>query len=175
MSSHAQKLMLRRTPELVDTRNELPATARQAAVRLLGGLVAEVLDASMCARHARWNLRAPNVMALRTLLDEVSTGLMQQADALAERVTALGGSAPGTPQLVVTETTLKPYPSHRMTAHEHLDALATRIGLLSAEARISGAECSDLGDPVTVHTLTEAHAAFDRLLWLVESHLVRTH
>lgn len=175
MSTHAHKMLVRHAPELADTRNELPHAARATAVRLLSGLIAEVMDAALCARHARWNLRGANVMSLRDLLEQVSTELTAQADALAERAAALGGTAPGTVQLIATETTLKPYPPQRLTAHEHIEVLATRLGMLGAEARISSTECGDLGDPVTVHTLTQAHAAFDRLLWLLESHLVRTH
>lgn len=172
MSPHVHKLDARASPRVNVTFNELPRQARERSIEALNHLLVEVLDVALCARHAHWNARGPSFIALHELFDRIGQTLQRQADDLAERIGALGGEAQGTVQAITAQTSLKPYPVRVADGQDHVEAIAMRLGLLSAEARLLIHQCSGLGDPVTVDVLTTANAEIDHALWLVESHLV---
>jgi starvation-inducible DNA-binding protein len=175
MSTQAMKLFALHSSHLNATRNDLPEPGRFASIEALNRLMVESIDVAMCARHAHWNVRGPHFMARHQLFKSVAEGLEPQIDTIAKRISALGGFARGTPHIVASDSTLKPYPLHSVSDHDHLDAVACRLGLLAGEARISINECQKHGDPVTVHILVEANTAIEKLLWLVESHTVAPH
>lgn len=172
MSTHLHKLAARPTPRVNITFNDLPRPSRDKSIESLNHLLVEVQDVALCARHAHWNARGPSFISVHELLDRVAQTLHKQADKLAERVAALGGEAQGTVQSIAAQTSLKPYPVRVADGQDHLEAIAMRLGLLSAEARLLIHQCNGLGDPVTVDILTAANADVDHALWLVESHLV---
>lgn len=172
MSTHLHKLAARPEPRVSITFNELPRQAREKSVEALNHLLVEVQDVALCARHAHWNARGPTFIAVHELFERVAQTLQKQADRLAERIGALGGEAQGTVQAIAAHTSLKPYPVRVADGQDHLEAIAMRLGLLSAEARLLIHQCNGLGDPVTVDVLTSANADIDHTLWLVESHLV---
>ena len=172
MSTHTQRSAARAATVHPASLNELSADARTRVVDMLNRLLAEILDVALCARHAHWNARGPSFLLVHDLLDQVGSQLDSQADLTAKRIRVLGGTAHGTAQTVATVSSFKPYPVEVADGQDHLEALALRLGLLSAEARLSVHELSGLLDPVTANVLVKVNAAIDQALWLVESHLV---
>lgn len=174
MSTHSQKLAALQRLDLSPVRNELPDEARGHATEALSRLLAEMLDVALCVRHAHWNARGPDYLQIHELLEKVGGKLDRQAHAIAMRIRALGGAALGTAQRIVTESSMKPYPVEVAEGQDHMDAIALRLGLLSAEARLSIFDTRGLGDPVTVQVIVDANAAVDHALWLVESQNLAT-
>lgn len=172
MSTHSQKIAARSTTVHPASLNELSVDARAQVVDMMNRLLAEILDVTLCARHAHWNARGPSFLLAHDLLDRVGIQLDAQADLTAKRIRSLGGTAHGTAQTVATVSSFKPYPVEVADGQDHLEALGMRLGLLSAEARLSVHECSGLLDPVTANAIAKVNAAIDEALWLVESHLV---
>ena len=170
MSTQTAKMYTLHNGYFNATRNDLPALARSTSIEALSTLLIEMIDVSLCARHAKWNVRGTNRLARNELFESLAEGLNDQIDVAADRICALGGIPRGTAHAVACDSTLRPYPIELNTDQEHLDALACRLGLLAGEARISVQECRDLGDPVTVHILTRASEQIEKLLWLLESH-----
>jgi len=95
---------------MFDTRNDLPAGTRTKIIELLNARLADAIDLGAQTKHAHWNVKGPNFIALHELFDKVAEVVEDQVDTIAERVTALGGTARGTLASVVRSTTLKPYP-----------------------------------------------------------------
>lgn len=175
MSSRAMKLAVLNTTYLHRTKNDLPPGVRQASAEVLNSLVIEGIDVALAARHAHWNVRGPNFSALHDLFGTVHDAVNKHVDVLAERAVALGMVARGTVQDVASETTLKPYPMFSLCEHEHIEAMATRLGIWAGEARRAIEECEKLGDRVSADVLSEACADIEKLLWRVESHQVALH
>src|ERR1700731_4808579 len=101
---------MQRRPDMFDTRNDLPANTRTKVIELLNGRLADGIDLGAQAKHAHWNVKGPNFIALHELFDKVAEHIEDHIDTLAERITALGGTAHGTIATVSRTTTLKQYP-----------------------------------------------------------------
>src|SRR5438105_15827232 len=107
---------------MFDTRNDLPANVRTQVIELLNARLADAIDLGTQTRHAHWNVKGPNVIALHELFDQVAEHLEVHIDTIAERVTALGGTARGTLAPVPRATTLRPYPDASSAGTLHVDA-----------------------------------------------------
>lgn len=171
MSTHPQRLAARTLQQHPATLDALPPDVRRSVTGALSRLLVEMLDVTLCVRHAHWNARGPDFLIIFELLEDVGGRLDAQANRVAMRIRALGGAAPGTAQAIATESSFKPYPVEIASGQDHLEALALRLGLLSAEARLSIHECSGLGDPVTASLLAKVNAVVDHALWTIESHI----
>ena len=78
---------------MYDTRNDLAAEVRGRMVELLNGRLADAIDLGTQAKQAHWNVKGPNFIALHELFDQVAEHIEDHIDTLAERITALGGTA----------------------------------------------------------------------------------
>lgn len=92
-------------------------------------------------------------------------------DTLAERITALGGTAVGTVRAVASRSSLKAYPENITTGEAHLQALAAAIAMAAKATRAGSEVADDLDDEVTADLLIEITSELDKDLWLVEAHL----
>ena len=81
---------------MYDTRNDLPASVRTPIVTLLNNRLADAIDLGTQAKQAHWNVKGPNFIALHELFDQIAEHIEDHVDTLAERITALGGTANGT-------------------------------------------------------------------------------
>src|SRR2546421_5019461 len=97
-------------PRMFDTRNDLPANTRTKVIELLNARLADAIDLGTQSKHAHWNVKGPSFIALHELFDKVAENIEEHIDTLAERVTALGGTARGTLAAVARSTSLRPYP-----------------------------------------------------------------
>jgi starvation-inducible DNA-binding protein len=81
---------------MINTKNDLPLATRQTMVQLLNQLLADGTDLYTQAKHAHWNVKGMNFIALHKLFDEVAENVLPFLDSLAERAVQLGGG-PGHP------------------------------------------------------------------------------
>jgi hypothetical protein len=84
-------------------------------------------------------------------------------DALAERITALGGTARGTVRTVAARSSLKPYPENIHTGAQHLEALAIALSTAAKASRQAIEIADDLDDEVTADLFNEITGALDRI------------
>jgi starvation-inducible DNA-binding protein len=69
------------------------------------------------------------------LFDQVAEHIEDHVDTLAERITALGGTANGTIAAVSRTSTLAPYPDDISDGIEHTDALSSAVATFGAKVR----------------------------------------
>ena len=107
------------------TRIDLPAKTRAKLIALLNARLADAIDLQLQAKQAHWNVKGPNFIALHGLFDTLAGELGGPIDDLAERITALGGVAEGTVQVVGARSKLDAYPLELTEglAHARGDAL----------------------------------------------------
>jgi starvation-inducible DNA-binding protein len=156
---------------MFDTRNDLPPNTRTKVVELLNARLADAIDLGAQSKHAHWNVKGPNFIALHELFDKVAETVEDQIDTIAERVTALGGRAQGTLATVVRATTLKPYPEEISEGLAHVEALSAALADFGAKIR-AGIDAADkLGDADTADLFTGISRETDKNLWFLEAHL----
>ncbi|MGH9580305.1 MAG: DNA starvation/stationary phase protection protein Dps [Terriglobales bacterium] len=144
---------------------------RAAIIALLNARLADALDLKTQAKQAHWNVKGPEFQQLHLLFDQVAANLEAHADLIAERVTALGGTANGTTRLVAAATSLKEYDLEAVAGEEHVRALAGQLARVAAAVRAAIDESSRLGDQSTADVFTEVSRATDKDLWFLEAHL----
>jgi starvation-inducible DNA-binding protein len=156
---------------MFETRNDLTLAIRTKVVKLLNERLADAIDLGTQVKHAHWNVKGPNFIALHELFDKLAEVIEDQIDTIAERATALGGIAHGTLAVVARTTSLKPYPTTITEGVAHLKALATVLAAFGAKVRAAIAESARLGDADTSDLFTGVSREVDKYLWFLEAHL----
>ena len=99
-------------------------------------------------------------------------GVDEYIDLVAERATALGGTALGTLQVVAKTSTLAAYPIDISAGREHVDALASALAAFGRLARASiDRAAAVLGDIDTGAVFTDVSRGIDSDLGLLEAHV----
>lgn len=158
--------------KLHSTQNTLGAAVRQTMVELLNHHLADAIDLGLQAKQAHWNVKGPNFRALHELFDEVFERLEEFTDELAERIVELGGVAQGTVQWVAKGTRLKAYPIEIQSGTSHVSALSEALATFGGTARSAIDSAAGGGDAATADLFTEVSRGMDKLLWMIEAHLL---
>jgi starvation-inducible DNA-binding protein len=156
---------------MFDTRNDLPATIRTRSIELLNARLADAIDLGTRTKHAHWNVKGPNFIALHELFDKIAESVEDHIDTLAERVTALGGIALGTLAAVSRASSLKPYPEDISDGASHVKALSAAVAEFGRKVRAAIDESAKFGDAGTSDLFTGVSRDTDKNLWLLEAHL----
>lgn len=157
--------------KLFMTRNDLDAELRQKIVTLLNQHLADTFDLYSQTKQAHWNVKGPHFFALHELFDKLAAQLANDVDTIAERATALGGTARGTARQSAAASRLPEYPPDATTGLPHVEALAVRYAALAATCRSAIDTTSQLGDADTADLFSEVSWGLDKAIWFLESHL----
>ena len=155
---------------LHETRIDLIPNARGKVVALLNERLADAIDLALQAKQAHWNVKGPNFIALHELFDDVAEHVEEHVDELAERITALGGTALGTLRAVGRGTTLPAYPEDLTEGAAHVDALAKSVAAFGKRTREAIRLAAEAGDDVTSDLFNEITGATHKDLWFIEAH-----
>jgi starvation-inducible DNA-binding protein len=153
------------------TRNDLSTRTRTRVVEVLNARLADAIDLQFQAKQAHWNVKGPQFIALHELFDRISGDLSGHVDDMAERITALGGTAEGTIQAVVGRSKLPAYPLEVTDGVAHLEALAGALARFGKSVRKAINETGKAGDADTSDLFTGISRSADKSLWLIEAHL----
>ena len=153
------------------TRIDLSAKTRGRVVEVLNARLADAIDLQLQAKQAHWNVKGPNFIALHELFDKIAGDVGGHIDEMAERITALGGTAEGTVQAVAGRSKLEAYPLGLSEGRAHLEALATALARFGKGVRKAIEEAGKAGDADTSDLFTGVSRDIDKNLWLVEAHL----
>ena len=153
------------------TSNDLPLQTRDAMARLLNARLADTIDLALQIKQAHWNVKGPSFIALHQLFDKLHDEAEAYYDDIAERITALGGTAFGTTKTVAEKTTLPAYPTDIVDGHEHVKALASSYAALGKSVRAGIDTAAGAGDADTADLFTGMSRGLDKTLWFLEAHL----
>jgi starvation-inducible DNA-binding protein len=103
------------TSRLHSTRNDLNAELREKIVTLLNQHLADTFDLYSQTKQAHWNVKGPHFFALHELFDKLAAQLAEDVDTIAERATALGGTARGTARQSAAASRVPEYPPDATT------------------------------------------------------------
>jgi|GEM_PF-317219 starvation-inducible DNA-binding protein len=142
---------------------QLPATdptgeAAQVAESLQATLV-ELIDLSLHAKQAHWNLVGPSFKPIHLLLDELTDQYRDWYDEVAERLAAIGVSADGRIATVSAGTPLEPLPAGQLRDQDVLAFFDARVTLVADRVRARL-------DPIGAHDLLSQHLLLSIVLGL---------
>lgn len=146
-----------------------PAT-RDRLVPVLDQCLADMTDLFTQTKHAHWNVKGPQFIALHELFDGIAGRVAEHCDLLAERIVALGGVAHGTLRQAASASALREYDLAAVDGDEHVRALVRQVAAVAAAVRRGILQSADEGDPTTSDLFTEISRALDKDLWFLEAH-----
>jgi starvation-inducible DNA-binding protein len=150
---------------------DLPSNVREAMVPLLNQHLADSSDLYSQAKQAHWNIKGAQFFQLHELFDKLADQLQDFADGIAERVTALGGTALGTVRMSAAASRLPEYPVDGNGGMATVQALVKRFAQLAASTRLAIDAAATAGDADTADLFTEVSRGLDKSLWFLEAHL----
>jgi starvation-inducible DNA-binding protein len=156
---------------MYETRIEIPEQDRKALIDLLNARLADTTDLYSQVKQAHWNVKGADFYQLHELFDELADALRGFVDEIAERATALGGTALGTVRMAAAASSLPEYPDNLADGRAHVEALAERYAGYAAAVRAGADEAEKLGDMDTNDLFIEVSRTVDKHLWFLEAHL----
>lgn len=154
------------------TRIDLSVDLRSQVTDILNQTLAATLDLKTQTKQAHWNVKGMDFFQLHQLFDELASELEEYVDMVAERVTALGGTAMGTARIAAAASILPEYPFDAIDGSDHVTALAERFAAYAKHVRAAIDKTDNLGDADTADLYTEISRTIDKRLWFLEAHLV---
>lgn len=153
------------------TRISLPEKDRTEIVVLLNKTLASVLDLYAQLKHAHWNVKGADFMPFHLLFDKLAEEIEEQADIVAERIMALGGTAMGTIQEIEANTQLRTYPTNIFSSKDHLEHLTHNFAILGELSTENIDQTAELDDMVTNEIYVDLARMLDKNLWFLEAHV----
>lgn len=153
------------------TKISIPEKKRVELIRILNKSLASTADLSIQMKHAHWNIKGKEFIALHKLFDEIAEEVENQVDVIAERVTSLGGTALGTVQEIVKNTNLRVFPTNIFDMEEIIVHLAHNFAILGELARDHIDASEKLDDMATNDIYIDLVRMLDKNLWFLEAHL----
>ncbi|MDI2090849.1 DNA starvation/stationary phase protection protein Dps [Commensalibacter oyaizuii] len=153
------------------TRNNLPSNTKTVVIQLLNKRLADGLDIALITKQAHWNLKGPQFIGVHTMVDGFRTEQDTFNDEMAERITALGGTAYGTSQAITDTSSITPYPTDIYNVEDHIKALIERYATFANAIRQAIDEADEAGDADTADLFTGISRAMDKQLWFLEAHM----
>jgi starvation-inducible DNA-binding protein len=133
--------------------------------------LADTIDLKTQAKQAHWNVKGPEFFQLHGLFDSIAAHLDDQADLIAERVTALGGTALGTARIAAATSAIPEYDLEVVAGLDHVVTLSERLGKATNQFRQDIDRTDELGDKATSDLFTQITREADKDLWFLEAHL----
>ena len=158
-------------PQTFPSRIDLAPGARNKSIALLNQALADTFDLYSQTKQAHWNVKGLHFFQLHELFDKLAESLEDQVDLIAERVTALGGTALGTARMASVASRIPEYPVDAVEGRQHLELLASRFASLAKSARAGIAASTGFGDADTADLFTEVSRELDKHLWFLDAHL----
>lgn len=155
----------------VDVNIEIDESDRSSTAEALSQLLADSYTLYLKTHNYHWNVTGPHFGALHALFETQYTDLALAADAIAERIRALGHRAPGSyaefsARTVVAEATVEPTRAMEMVA-----ALAVDHQTVARAAAQVISEASAAGDEPTAGLATTRQDVHEKAAWMLRSFL----
>jgi len=167
--------LLKETPDMYKTENDISPENRMELNELMNQRLADAIDLQAQLKQAHWNVKGPNFIGLHELFDKISESVESYVDLIAERIVQLGGIAEGTVRTSAARSRLEEYPLAISEGLAHIDAVVNALSTFGYEIRGSIAEAEELDDAGTADLFTEVSRGIDKWLWFVEAHIQAKH
>ncbi|GAA3478265.1 DNA starvation/stationary phase protection protein [Streptomyces yanii] len=146
----------------------LPDREREIAGRALQATLVDLLDLSLVAKQAHWNLYGPRFRSIHLQLDEVVTSARLYADTVAERAAALGVSPDGRAATIAGTSGVPAFPSGWTKDVDTVEALVRTFSAVVERVR-GRIEETGSADAVTQDLLIGLTADLEKQSWMFQA------
>lgn len=136
----------------------------------LQATLVELIDLSLVAKQAHWNVVGPNFRSVHLELDEIVDTARLSTDRVAERIATLGAVPDGRSSAVARDSGLRPFPDGQVTTRDVVERVGTTIDAITARLRERIARSAD-PDPVSQDILIEAGDQLEKHAWMLRAQL----
>lgn len=171
MSSTSGITIQSKTGTMHETSMGLSQDVREKMVALCNQQLANITDLYTQSKQAHWNVKGMYFEALHVLFDKMADGIFPFGDMIAERATALGGTALGTARMAAAASELPEFPVDVFQGEEMVKVVVDRWGQYASSVRTAIDTSESAGDLDTADLFTEISREVDKLLWFAEAHL----
>ena len=130
----------------------------------------ELIDLSLQAKQAHWNVVGPTFKPVHEFLDELTDEYRAWYDMVAERLTAIGVAPDGRPATVAGTSRLPQLGDGEIGDQAALAAFDERVTIVAANVRRRAEEIGD-GDIATQDLLIEVLRGLEKQRWMLRAHL----
>ncbi|MBO1334363.1 DNA starvation/stationary phase protection protein [Streptomyces sp. VRA16 Mangrove soil] len=141
---------------------------RDATGVLLQNTLVDLLDLSLVAKQAHWNIYGPRFRTIHLQLDEVVTTARDYADQVAERAAAVGISPDGRATTVAEHSGLPTFVSGWINDEKVVEALVQVFSTLIGRMRTRIDEAGRT-DAVTQDLFISLTAALEKQSWMFQA------
>ncbi|MBY6410861.1 DNA starvation/stationary phase protection protein [Rhodococcus sp. BP-252] len=143
----------------------LDAGQQKIAGDALQGTVVDLIDLSLIAKQAHWNVIGKNFRSVHLALDELVTAARDFTDEAAERATAIGVSPDGRSETVSATAGTKGFGTGWTKDDEVTAAVVDNLAAVVDRLRGRIAD-TEAADPVTQDLLIAITARLEQLHWM---------
>jgi len=141
---------------------------RSTTGEALQGALADLIDLSLLAKQAHWNIVGPRFRSIHLQLDEVVTLARTYTDTVAERAAAIGVSPDGRAATVAKTSGLPEYPAGWVRDSDTIETLVAALGAIIARMR-ERIEATEKPDPVTQDLFIGLAAELEKEYWMFQA------
>jgi starvation-inducible DNA-binding protein len=138
---------------------------REATGAVLQATLVDLIDLSLVAKQAHWNVIGSNFRSAHLQLDELVNASRQYVDDVAERANAIGISPNGKAKTVVASSGIPDYPDNWQSVESTVAAIVDILGEVIKRLRKRIDE-TDKTDLVTQDLLIEIAAELEKQHWM---------
>ncbi len=149
---------------------DLSEMKRVQIIELCNACLADAVDLQLHCKHAHWNVKGPNFIALHQLFDQVNESVEDYID-IAERAVQLGGIANWTAHVVTTWAHMRENDGQSASEHDYVQSLSGALASFGKIVRDAIDKSNELDDVVSADIFTEISRGVDKWLWMVKAHL----
>jgi starvation-inducible DNA-binding protein len=153
-------------------KSSLPENDRKIVGEALQGTLVDLLDLSLIAKQAHWNLVGPRFRSIHLQLDEIVTAARAFSDTVAERCVALGVPADGRAATIAKESGLPQMPSGWIADDDVVVRFVEIHGMAIERLRRRIKE-TDEPDPVSQDLLIAITAELEKAHWMWQAENIK--
>jgi starvation-inducible DNA-binding protein len=141
-----------------------PEDHSRAVTYALQSVLTDLIDLSLIGKHAHWNVRGANFIAVHRLLDELVDDWRRLSDEVAERIAALGSSPDGQ----VERTKLDPVPAGPLSDAAAVTLLFMRVASVIHRASAARQDVES-SDAVTDDLISDVLRVLEKHRWFLRA------
>lgn len=145
------------------TRTALPGPEAEIAKGHLQETLVDLIDLTLQAKQAHWNVVGPRFRSVHLQLDDLVTHTRSYADSVAERIVTLGDPAEGGSRTVDHHTKIDPLPAGFLQDVEAVKLLIERLDAVCGRIRRN---LSGNPDPVSHDLLVQLLGKLEEQMWM---------
>ncbi len=146
----------------------LEEQVRDEVTGYLQDCLVNLIDLSLQAKQAHWNLVGKRFHPFHKQLDEIVDTAREGSDDVAERIATLNSWADGRADAVSAQTSLDSFPDGRISVDQAVTLIADRLQTCVQRLRRAVEPTGDL-DPITQDLLIGICGKLEKHLWMVQA------